>query len=189
MGRAKRIWSPEHFHHVTSRGNWRDYLFRGNRDFMYFLRLLSYIHRNHAIEITSYCLMSNHYHLLLRSKEASLSSIMSRINKSYSDYYNYRYKVTGHLFEKRFFSKPIYDDLGIAEVSRYIHLNPLEASIVEDPQDYPWSSYYFFHNSSSSSPPFLNFQPLLNFFPGQTEEQRKMEYHNWVQHKLKNPYR
>lgn len=181
----RRVWSPVHFHHVTSRGNWRDDLFRKERDFRYFLNLIDKSYKKYGIELASYCLMSNHYHLLLKSEETHLSTVMRWINKSYADYYNYRYDVSGHLFQKRFYSKPIYDVFGVAEVGRYIHLNPVDACIVRQPQEYRWSSYRYLHRPGSPLPAYLNLNPLFEHFPGQTSAQKIKIYTSWTQERAK----
>lgn len=185
LARPRRIISDEHFHHVTSRGNWKYNIFKCERDYYYFLKLLHKFHETNGIEVASYCLMSNHYHLLIRSKETSLSYVMGRINKAYCDYFNYHYNVSGHLYQKRFYSDPVYDELGLAEVSRYIHLNPTEAKMVLEPQDYRWSSFYYLHQKTTSLPTFLDFTPILDLFPGKTYEQRLRQYCGWIQLKTK----
>jgi putative transposase len=115
IARLKRIWSPEHFHHITKRGNWRGDLYRDEKDFRAFLFILMDVCKDYQVEIISYCLMSNHYHLLLRTQTTSISIIMARINKHYADYYNNRHQVSGHLYEKPFYSKPVYDSFGLLE--------------------------------------------------------------------------
>lgn len=181
LPRLRRFYSKDHFHHVTSRGNWRGDLFRDRRDYEYFLKRLELLHEEYGIEIAAYCLMPNHYHLQIRTKEMHLSKIMARLNKKYADRYNRKYNVSGHLFEKRFFSKPIFDPIGIAEVSSYIHLNPVKARLVDYPEEYEWSSYKFFFKPKSSRPSFLQIDPLLNLFPGETTEQRIKQYCTWVE--------
>jgi REP element-mobilizing transposase RayT len=180
MVRPNRIWSPEHFHHVVSRGNWRANLFEEDLDFISFLNILDYSHRSTNLEIASYCLMSNHYHLLLRSQEVSLSKVMRKINKSYADYYNKKYEVSGHLFEERFFSKPIYELYGLLEVSRYIHMNPVEANIAAAPQNYRWSSFSYYYFPRKKYPPFINLTPITELFSGQNLNKQKQQYCSWM---------
>lgn len=181
MVRPRRLWSPEHFHHVTGRGNWRDTLFREERDYHYFLSLIHKMHVKFGITLACYCMMTNHYHLLIHSPTTHLSIVMGRINKAYADYYNYQYNVSGHLFEKRFYSDPIFDPIGVAEVGRYIHRNPIEAHIVRNPQEYIWSSYRYLHQPPSASPPYLDQNPLLDPLPYKTYEEKIQYYRDWVQ--------
>lgn len=180
MTRPKRIWSPDHYHHVVSRGNWRANLFENESDFISFLYILHYTHRSASLEIASYCLMSNHYHLMLKTKDAPLSKVMRTINKSYADYYNKKYQVQGHLFEKRFFSKPIYDLYGLLEVSRYIHLNPVEAKITNAPQNYCWSSFPYYYYSHQQTPDYLNLNSITDLFSGIDEKMQRQNYCRWM---------
>jgi putative transposase len=185
MTRPKRIWSPDHYHHVVSRGNWRANLFEDELDFTSFLNILHYTHRSASLEIASYCLMSNHYHLMIKTRELSLSKVMRNINKNYADYYNKKYQVQGHLFEKRFYSKPIYDLYGLLEVSRYIHLNPVEANITDAPQNYRWSSFPFYYYSQQQSPDYLNLKPITELFSGENKSKQKQNYCRWMVNDLK----
>lgn len=81
--------------------------------------------------------------------------------------------MTGHVFEKRYFSKLIDDDKGMLEVSRYIHLNPVEAHMVHAPEHYRWSSFYLYMYPHSICPRFMNKETLLQYFSGNQEEQQK----------------
>ena len=117
--------------------------------------------------------MTNHYHLQIRSKEASLSKVMSLINKRYANYYNIKYKLSGHVFEKRFYDKLIEGKEGMLAVSRYIHLNPVEAKMVKKPEDYPWSSYLLFNNQHIPPPSFMKVEHILDYYLGTEEEKRE----------------
>lgn len=179
MGRKKRIWIPGHFYHIVNRGNRRDPLFRSVTDFEAFLHILSQLHEKYPFEIASYCLMTNHYHLQLRSLNTPISKIMSLINKRYANYYNTRYRLTGHVFEKRFHDSIIMDKKGMLEVSAYIHLNPVEAKMVQLPEHYPWSSYHFIKYPQSAIPKYMNIDSLLDFFNG-NHEQKAVKYNEYV---------
>ena len=109
MPYKKRIWIPHRFYHVVCRGNRRDPLFRSYTDFQAFFHILNQTHEKIPFELASYCLMTNHFHLQMRSQEAPLSKVMSLINKRYANYYNTRYRLTGHVFEKRFYHFPTED--------------------------------------------------------------------------------
>ena len=173
MGRVKRTFIPNRFYHVVCRGNRRDPLFRNTTDFQAFLHILQQLNEKYPFEIASYCLMTNHFHLQIRSQDASLSKIMSLINKRYANYYNTKYRITGHVFEKRFYDKLIDDKEGMLEVSRYIHLNPVAAKMVKHPENYPWSSYYLYKYAQSVSPHYLNLNRLLDYYEGTMEEKRQ----------------
>ncbi|GAE28084.1 hypothetical protein JCM9140_4277 [Halalkalibacter wakoensis JCM 9140] len=174
MPRAKRVWQPHRFYHIVMRGNRRDPLFRSATDFQAFLHILEQLHHKIPFELASYCLMTNHYHLQLRSQEESLSKLMALMNKRYSNYYNIRYRLTGHVFEKRFYDKIIEDHTGMIEVSRYIHLNPVEAKMVKYPEHYPWSSFYLYKNPNSLQPRFMTIEEILDYYAGTLDERRRL---------------
>lgn len=174
MPRPKRIWMPSRFYHIVCRGNRRDPLFRSAADFKAFLHIFHQLHEKFPFELVSYCLMTNHFHLQMRSQEASISKIMALINKRYADYYNTRYRLTGHVFEKRFYDKMIEDKEGMIEVSRYIHLNPVQAKMVKRPEHYPWSSYYLYLYPNSIQPRFMNIEHILDYFEGTAEDKRRL---------------
>ncbi|CUA80591.1 transposase [Anoxybacillus suryakundensis] len=163
---------PHLFYHIVCRGNRRDPLFKETNDFLAFLHILEQLHDKIPFEIASYCLMTNHFHLQLRSQQESISKVMALINKRYANYYNTRYGLTGHVFEKRYFSKIIDDDAGMLEVSRYIHLNPVEARMVHLPEHYRWSSFQFYYQTTSL-PSFMNIDALLQYFSGTIVEKKK----------------
>ncbi|WP_334110667.1 transposase [Anoxybacillus sp.] len=171
-GHGRRTWVPHLFYHIVCRGNRRDPLFKEVNDFRAFLHILEQLHEKIPFEIASYCFMTNHFHLQLRSQHESISKVMALMNKRYANYYNTRYGLTGHVFEKRYFSKMIDDDAGMLEVSRYIHLNPVEARIVHLPEHYRWSSFRFYHQPSPL-PSFMNMDVLLHYFPGTMVEKKK----------------
>lgn len=177
MARKKRIWDPESFCHIVTRGNRRDVLFYEENDFKVFLRILQEIHNKISFELTSYCLMTNHIHLLMRSREISISKVMSLINKRYADYYNTKYNFTGHVFENRFFDKIIGTPAGVLDISRYIHMNPVKADIVTSPEKYKWSSYRYYMNTVNS--PLLFMDAILDYFPGNISEKRE-KYQKFV---------
>jgi REP element-mobilizing transposase RayT len=89
----------------------------------------------------AYVLMANHYHLLIETREANLSRIMQNINTSYTTYHNVKYKRSGHLFQGRYKSIVVEKERYYMELSRYIHLNPVRAGMVKEPEEYKWSSY------------------------------------------------
>jgi putative transposase len=175
MGRKRRVWSPDHFYHIVMRGNRRDPLFQDEEDVKAFMRILNEVHEKTPIEIASYCLMTNHYHLLLRTKHTHISKVMSFINTNYARYYNARYRLSGHVFEGRFYDDIIYGILSSLRVSFYIHLNPVRARMVTSAELYPFSSYSFYLDPSLEPPPFFNPSSLLNVYPGNPQE-RKFHY-------------
>ena len=173
MGRTKRIFIPNRYYHVVCRGNRRDPLFRNAADFEAFIHILQQLYEKYPFEMASYCLMTNHFHLQICSKDPSLSKLMGLINKRYANYYNTKYRLTGHVFEKRFYDKLIDDKEGMLEISRYIHLNPVAAKMVKQPEHYPWSSYRFYDNPPSIPFGFINIEKILDYYEGTGQERRK----------------
>ncbi|HEX2769629.1 MAG TPA: transposase [Geobacteraceae bacterium] len=95
----------------------------------------------YSATIYAYCLMTNHYHLLLETPEGNLPEIMRHINGAYTNYYNTKRKRAGHLFQGRYKAILIEADEYLMELSRYIHLNPVRCGLVDKPEAHPWSSY------------------------------------------------
>ncbi len=168
------------YYHVVCRGNRREALFRENEDYEVFLRILEGIYQNMKFEIPAYCLMTNHFHILIRTKEQPLSKLMSLLNKRYAVYFNNRYRLTGHVFEKRYYCQQVDDDKGVLEVSRYIHRNPHEAKMVSKMEQYRWSSFRFYTQTKSLPPEYLQLFSILGYFSG-TEQQQRSEYQKYVE--------
>ena len=141
MGRTPRIEFPGAVYHITSRGNERKNIFRDKYDFFKFLEILEDYHERFGIVVYCYVLMNNHYHLLMETPYGDLQKVMHGINNAYTHYFNYRYERIGHLFQGRYKSIVVEKDTYLLQLSRYIHLNPVRAQMVERPEDYRWSSY------------------------------------------------
>jgi len=127
--------------HVTTRGVRRQRIYLDHHDHEFFERLLGWVVTDHKWRLIAYCLMPNHYHLLIETTEANLSKGMHRLNFRYAVAFNRRYDLTGHVFERRFDSKPIADEEHLFEAARYIVLNPVRAGLCSDPGLWRWSSY------------------------------------------------
>lgn len=140
MARPLRIEYPGAFYHVTSRGNERKPVFKSQRDREKFLAYLESATERYDASVHVYCLMDNHYHLLLETPAGNLSQIMQHINGAYTTYFNVKRQRSGHLFQGRFKAILLEADEYAKELSRYIHLNPVRAGIVALPEEYPWSS-------------------------------------------------
>ncbi len=141
MGRPLRIEYPGAFYHVTSRGNERKAIFRAIHDYERFVGYFESATDRYGARIHCFCLMPNHYHMLLETPRGNLCSILHHINTSYTNYFNAKTKRVGHLFQGRYRAILVEKDAYALELSRYIHLNPVRARIVEHPSGYPWSSY------------------------------------------------
>jgi len=141
MARPLRIEYKNAYYHVMNRGAaYRD-IFQHDTHRELFLELLREIHKMFGIEIHAYCLMDNHYHLLLSTPNSNLGRAMRHLNGVYTQRYNRLEKTDGPLYRGRYKAILIDADNYLLCVSRYIHLNPVEAGIVKKPADYSWSSY------------------------------------------------
>jgi putative transposase len=141
MARPLRIQYPGACYHVTARGNERRAIFRSRRDREQFLSYLQSAHDRYGAVIHGYCLMDNHYHLLLETPWGNLSQILHHINGAYTTYVNTKWRRSGHLFQGRYKAIVVEKDPYLLELSRYMHLNPVRAGLVKHPSAYRWSSY------------------------------------------------
>jgi putative transposase len=141
MVRKRRIWFPGAAYHITCRGNHRNDIFKDEEDFLVYLTILEAAKHEYPFVLIAYCLMTNHVHLLIKTKETDTGKIMKKINLSYAIYFNNKFNYVGHLFQGRYFAELIEDDAQMLSTSRYIHLNPIRAKMVSKPSDYEWSSY------------------------------------------------
>lgn len=141
MGRPLRIEYPGAFYHVTSRGNERKPIFLSQKNYERMIGYLESATERYGAQIHCFCLMSNHYHLLLETPRGNLRQILHHLNTSYTNYFNAKMGRAGHLFQGRYRAILVDKDYYAMELSRYIHLNPVRANMVKDPLLYPWSSY------------------------------------------------
>ena len=141
MPRKPRLEFPGAIYHINHRGNHQEFIYQDDDDRKLFLELLEKTIQRLNWICHAYCLMGNHYHLLVEIPEGILSMGMSWLNGVYTQKFNRKYGVTGHLFQGRFKSKPVEDNMQLLMAARYIVRNPLEANIVENAEQWPWSSY------------------------------------------------
>jgi putative transposase len=141
MARPLRIDQEDTFYHVFNRGNERRAVFRDSQDYEGFLSRLGRCSQRFSLAIYAYVLMGNHYHLLVRTRQANLSVAIQWLGVSYSTWHNARHGRIGHLFQGRFKSFLIAEDSYLYRLLLYIHRNPLRAGLVKRLADYPWSSY------------------------------------------------
>ena len=141
MVRPLRIEYPGAVYHVTSRGDRREPIAKDDIDRTAFLSIAGHALERFDAHAWAYCLMGNHYHLVLRTREANLSRLMRHINGVYTQTFNRRHQLTGHLFQGRFKAILVDSDSYLLEVCRYVDLNPVRAQMVDHPDAYRWSSY------------------------------------------------
>jgi len=141
MARPLRIEYPEAVYHVTSRGNARNKIFSDDQDREVFLSNLDAVVIRYNWLCHAYCLMDNHYHIMVETPDANLSIGMRQLNGVYTQRYNRRHHKTGHLFEGRFKAILVQKDNYLLELCRYVVLNPVRAGLVGKPEAWRWSSY------------------------------------------------
>ncbi len=141
MARPLRIEYPGAVYQVTSRGNEKKPVFKDEQDRLNFLNTLQHAGKRYNWICHAYCLMTNHYHLLIETPDGNLSIGMRQLNGVYTQLFNNWHGRTGHLFQGRYKAILIQKDSHLLEVCRYVVLNPVRAKMVETPEGYRWSSY------------------------------------------------
>ncbi len=163
MTRPLRIEYKGALYHVLSRGNQQQDIFLGKSDRIDFLELIEELVERFNLEIYAFVLMSNHYHILLKTLEPNLSKSMQWLGTTYTRRYNNRHQLCGHLFQGRYKSIIVQNDAYLLNLSYYIHRNPLRANMVERLADYEWSSYRYYAYKRKS-PNWLSTSTILNQF-------------------------
>ena len=141
MARPLRLEYAGALYHVTSRGNGQEDIYRDEEDRDIFLEVLSAVKEHFNWEIHAYCLMSNHYHLLVETPDANLSKGMRQLNGVYTQRFNRKHKRVGHVYQGRYKAIIVQKEAYLLELARYIVLNPVRARMVRSAKDWPWSSY------------------------------------------------
>ena len=144
MARPLRIQYPGAVYHVMNRGGARQKIFLEKEDYEASFKSIREIHERWRVEIFAYCLMGNHYHICLRTPEGNLSRVMRHLDGLYTQRFNRMHRRDGALLRGRYKAIVVDKDSYLAQVVRYIHLNPLEAGLVREPQGYGWSSHRFY---------------------------------------------
>ena len=174
MGRLPRTIDDGLFYHALNLGNNRADVFSDDADRLAFLDALAKTRERYPFRLFGYCLMTNHFHLLLRPEPGqSISRILQSLTVAHTWRYHKRHLTSGHVWQGRFKSPVIQDDMHMLVVLRYIEANPLRAKIVEDPADYQWSSYQYHALGQEDA--------LLSPFPewnelGRTEAERRRRW-------------
>lgn len=182
MARPLRIEYEGAYYHVTSRGNEQKDIFKSDRDREKFLGYLESATERYSAVIHTYCLMHNHYHILIQTPAGNLSQIMHHINGAYTTYYNIKRKRSGHLFQGRYKAILVDANAYAQELSCYIHLNPVRAGMVAKPEQYKWSSYLSYIRPNNK-PEWLCTEFILGFFNRKNVVARK-QYRRFVESKV-----
>jgi putative transposase len=175
MSRSLRIEYPGAFYHITSRGNARQNIFKTKRDYVESLNILNDNLKRYNWECYAYCLMSNHYHLLIKTLDPNLAQGMRQLNGVYTQKFNYLHKTVGHVFQGRYNAVLIDEDKYFYELVRYIVLNPVKAKIVKNPDNYQWSSHREMIGNSKDN--ICNIEKVLKKF------QNIKEYKKYINQK------
>ena len=141
------------YYHIINRGVEQRTVFKEPADFAYFEELMCFYAKSYGVTIHNYCLVNNHYHILLEITQENLSKYMRQLNMNYAIYFNKKYKRVGHLWQGRFKSWYVTDEAYLYTLMLYIEQNPLKANIVKTLEAYPYSSYRYF--LSDEIPPCL----------------------------------
>lgn len=155
MPRPLRIEYENAYYHVINRGRARQKIFHSEAYYEAFLKTVEEAHQRFGVKILCYCLMGNHYHLLLKTPDANLGRVMRHINGVYTQRYNRLKKTDGPLFRGRYKAICVEQDSYQLQLSRYIHRNPIEAGIVSELDNYAWSSYPYYVTGKQKAPAWL----------------------------------
>lgn len=183
MARPLRIEYEGALYHVTSRGNERGKIFFTRTDYQKFREYLADLKVKFGLVIHCYVLITNHYHLLIETPDKNLCKIMHYLNSSYTTYINTKRKRSGHLFQGRYKSIVVDKESYLLELSRYMHLNPVRANIVNRPEEYPYSSYGAYLTGADE---LVTVTPVLSMFSKSTIEACD-KYRFFVESALEEP--
>jgi putative transposase len=148
--------------HVYARGNNKRLIYCDDGDRGAYLRMLQGTVRHFRWRLLAYCLMNNHVHLLLETRQPNLGAGMGRLHGSYAQRFNYRHDSSGHLFQGRYGTKRIETDAQLWTTAVYIAMNPVEAGLCRRPEDWPWSSHALV--SAGTAPDWIDVPHLLAYF-------------------------
>lgn len=179
MATPPRYFQKGSYYHVYNRGNRKQKIFHTNGDYQRFMDRLSLYIKNTPITLLCYCLMPNHYHLLLRQDASeSLTPFMLRLGTSYSKYFNIKYGQVGSLFQGRFKTRHVESDEYLLHLSRYIHRNPLVTPGVELEKS-RWSSYGTYLRGEKTE--LVDPTYILSYFQ---KDNRSVDYKQFVEYDI-----
>lgn len=177
MARKARLEVEGGLYHVITRGNDRQDIFHSDEDFQKFLSLIAAQKEKAPFFLYAWCLMTNHIHLLIERQAHTIGRTMQRTLTGYSQWYNRRYRHIGHVFQGRHKAILCDSDAYLAELVRYIHLNPVRAKMVSRAEDYPYSSHREY--IGLGPPGMTDVDPLLRRF-GHRREIAVERYREYV---------
>ena len=178
MARPLRIQYPGAMYHIISRGNGRMTIYHSEKDWKKFIRFMERVTEKYNWVIHAYCLMGNHYHMLLETPDANMVPGMKQLNQFYSQFYNWKYIRVGSVLQGRYKSWLLEKESKFLDNCRYIVNNPVEAGMVEHPSLWPWSSFRA-TRGLEKVPPFLEKDFLLGYFSRSRKTAQRM-YEDYV---------
>lgn len=165
MSRPLRIEFAGAVYHVTSRGDRREAIYRDDADRLVHLAVVAQAMDRFDAQVLAYCLMGNHYHLVLHTRQANLSRLMRHLNGVYTQDFNRRHRLAGHLFQGRFKAVIVDRDAYLLALCRYVERNPVAAGLVATAPQWPWSSYRA-HVGEAPTPHWLDSEGLYGYLLG-----------------------
>ena len=166
MARPLRLEFTGALYHVTSRGDGRDDIYLSDDDRFAWLDTFAHVCKRFNWVCHAYCLMTNHYHLLIETPDANLSNGMRQLNGVYTQNFNRAHQRVGHVFQGRFKAILVEKDSYLLELARYVVLNPLRAKMVRRIEQWPWSSFHA-TCGQAAKPEWLNTDFILSQFGAQ----------------------
>jgi putative transposase len=163
MVRPLRLEYANALYHVTARGDRRENIYRDDNDREFWLEVLTRVCHRFNWVLHAYCQMHNHYHLVVETVEGHLSRGMQQLNGHYTQRFNRRHGLVGHLYQGRYKAILVQRESYLLELSRYVVLNPVRARLIHQPEDWPWSSYRALVGIVGA-PPWLDTDGLLGQF-------------------------
>lgn len=183
MSRPLRIEYPGAYYHVMNRGLAYQDAFTNRSDRELFLNILSDCHEMWGVRVLAYCLLSNHYHLLIQTPQANMSRVMRHLDGVYTQRYNRRHIRDGPLFRGRYKAILVDAEMYVLAVARYIHHNPVEAGLVRSPEAYEWSSCRHYLREQGRLP-WLDADQILSRF---SEKDRLKTFMDFMRSKIEEP--
>jgi len=173
MTRPIRIEFAGALYHVTSRGDRKEDIYIDDADRESFLQLLQQITKDYNWLVHAYCLMDNHYHLLIETPDGNLSRGMRQLNGVYTQITNRYHGKVGHVFQGRYKAILVQKESYLLELARYIVLNPVRAKLVKSVQDWPWSSYHQTSGNTKTNEHWVTTKWLLSVFSQELKTSQK----------------
>jgi len=180
MPRKPRFFLPDVPTHVVQRGNNREPIFLDDSDYESYLEWLAMGATKYDCKVYAYVLMTNHVHLLVSSSQKEgISRLMQYIGRFYVPYFNHTYGRSGTLWEGRFKSSLVQEESYLLSCMRYIELNPVRASMIDNAKDYHWSSYM--HNAYGKKNSLITHHQVYESL-GKDDKERRKSYRNLFKH-------